>query len=229
VSRSVALVVLVAAVVGVAVFVFARGGEEGPSPPSPEELLREGTRLTIGRTADLDGDGTAEVVVAARAVEVAQFQHPAQYLDVYAYRDGDWARLFSGTEQAPPGDGGPATMLDRPGDELVGRLPNTVEVVDFAGDGAPEMVVGILTVGAGPGPLELWVLSMTDSVLRTELYERTERDGELRVRGGRLLFEFDVYRPADPGCCPSRVERQVIGYAPGEGQVAVLERRRSEA
>jgi hypothetical protein len=218
---------IAAAAAGVAFFLFAR--EEPVVPPAPERLVREGSRLTIGRTADLDGDGVAEVVVAARAIEADRFQHPAQYLDVYGYRDGDWVRLFSGTEEVPTGNGIPETMLDRPGDELVGRLADTVEVVDFAGDGAPELVVGILTVGAGPGPLELWIVSMADGELRTELYERTVRDGELQVRADRLLFEFGVYRPSDPGCCPSQVERQVIGYGTSQGEIVVLERTRRKA
>jgi hypothetical protein len=176
------------------------------------------------RVADLDGDGIGEAILAARSLARPRFGFPAQFLDIYGYRGGGWHRLLDGREEAPPGAGAPRTMLDPAGTGFANRLVDSVLVVDLSGDGAPELVVGILTAGAGPGPLELWILSAPEGSLRTELYERTTRGGDLAVRRDRLLFEFGVYGPVDPGCCPSLIERQVIGADPRTGKIRVLQR-----
>jgi len=103
----------------------------------------------------------------------------------------------------------------------------SLELVDFAGDGRPEIVAGIANAGATAGPLELWILSMGDGgLLTTELYEATARGGEVEVVGDRLRFEFAVYRKGDPGCCPSLVATQTIGWEPETGGVEVLEQVR---
>jgi hypothetical protein len=101
-----------------------------------------------------------------------------------------------------------------------------VETVDFAPDGGRELVVSVLTAGATEGPLEVWVLALEDGSFRTEVYERTARGGDLAVDGDRLILEFGVYRPGDPGCCPSLREHLVIGFDPESGGIAVLRRVR---
>jgi hypothetical protein len=224
VTRSVLGVALVVATGAIVAVILLRGGGEKVRPPPPQRLLRSGTEATFTRAADLDGDGVDEMVLAARATQSSPFRFPAQFLDVYAYRDGGWRRVLDATGAAPPGEGAPDRMLDPVGRELTSRLVDAVAVVDMAGDGASEVAVGVLTVGAGPGPLELWILSMEDGVFRTELYERTTRGGEISVQGRRLLFEFGIYRSDDPGCCPSRTELQVIGFDPRTAEVAVLDR-----
>jgi hypothetical protein len=198
-------------------------------PPNVRSLLRQDTVATLSRTVDLDGDGVPEVVLASRSALFAHFQLPAQYLDVYAHRGGSWRRILDGTAQAPPGTGAPDRMLDTPGPELVSRLVDSIQVVDLAKDGAPEVAVGILTAGAGEGPLELWILSMEDGGLRTEYFVRTTRGGQVVPEGNRIILEFGVYRPQDAACCPSRLERQVIGYDQATGSIGLLERTRRKS
>lgn len=231
-SRAAVAVVLVLAGLAGAAILLTRGGpteEEAVDPPAVDSLLRKDTVATVAREADLDGDGIPEVVLASRSQLFTHFEFPPQYLDVFAYRDGSWRRIFDATLQAPAGEEGPERMLDTPAVETINRLVDSVDVVDFEGDGAAELVVGIQTIGAGQGPLELWVVSLgPDGGLRSDFYARTTRGGEIRVDGDRVIFEFPVYRPADPGCCPSRYERQSIGLDEETGSVEVLERTRGK-
>lgn len=227
-----AVLVGLAVVAGGAALFLLREGPPGRGPirpPQVRSLLRQDTVATLSRTADLDGDGVPEVVLASRSTLFAQFQLPAQYLDVYAHREGSWQRILDGTAQAPPGSGAPDRMLDTPGPELVSRLVDSIQVVDLAKDGAPEVAVGILTAGAGEGPLELWILSMAQDGLRTEYFVRTTRGGQVVPDGDRIILEFGVYRPQDAACCPSRMERQVIGYDEATGSIGLLERTRRKS
>jgi hypothetical protein len=228
-----AVLVGLAVVAGGAVLFLLREGPPGQDPVQPPQvrsLLRQDTVATLSRTADLDGDGVPELVLASRSTLFAHFQLPVQYLDVYAYRGGSWRRVLDGTVDAPPGEGTPDSMLDTPGPDLISRLVDSIQVVDLAKDGAPEVAVGILTAGAGEGPLELWILSMTeDGGLRTEYFVRTTRGGQVVPDGDRIILEFGVYRPQDPACCPSRMERQVIGYKEANGSIGLLERTRMKS
>jgi hypothetical protein len=228
-----AVLVGLAVVAGGAVLFLLREGPPGQDPVRPPQvrsLLRQDTVATLSRTADLDGDGVPELVLASRSTLFAHFQLPVQYLDVYAYRGGSWRRVLDGTVDAPPGEGTPDSMLDTPGPDLISRLVDSIQVVDLAKDGAPEVAVGILTAGAGEGPLELWILSMTeDGGLRTEYFVRTTRGGKVVPDGDRIILEFGVYRPQVPACCPSRMERQVIGYEEATGSIGLLERTRMKS
>lgn len=214
--------------IGVALLIDRGGDASSVRPPPVRSLLRPDSLVTFVRKADLDADGVLEVVVASRSKLFTHFEFPAQYLDVYAHRDGSWRRVFDATRQTPAGVGDVDGMLDMPAVDRISRLVDSLHVVDLDGDGASEVVAGVLTVGAGPGPLELWVASMErEGGLRADYYARTTRGGEVAVEDGRVLFEFPVYRPNDPGCCPSSVERRVIGFDDGTGQVTVLERERT--
>jgi hypothetical protein len=231
-GRVVAVLVGVALIAGAgAVFLLREKPADKVAirPPQVRSLLRQDTVATLSRTVDLDGDGVPEVVLASRSTLFAHFQLPAQYLDVYAHRGGSWRRILDGTAQAPVGAEAPDRMLDTPGPELVSRLVDSIQVIDLAKDGAPEVVVGILTAGAGEGPLELWILSMEDAGLRTEYFVRTTRGGQVVPDGGRIILEFGVYRPQDAACCPSRIERQVIGYDEATGSIGLLERTRRKS
>lgn len=225
-GRLTAALIAVAVLGGAGAYLLLRADQESARPPPVGSLLRPDTVVTIARTADLDGDGVEEVVVASRSTRFAHFQLPAQYLDVFARRGDSWRRILDGTLEAPPGVGAPDRMLDTPGPDFVSRLVDSVRVVDLADDRAPEVAVGILTAGAGVGPLELWILSMSAGDLRTEYFVRTTRGGEVTLEGDRLVLEFPVYRPQDPGCCPSRIERQVIGYDQATGSIGLLDRSR---
>lgn len=209
---------------GVAAVLLLRG--EPDEPPPPETLVRPGTRATFRLAEDLDGDGIEEVVLAARARDAPEFGFPAQFLDVYRVEDGSWQRVLDGTGEAPSGGEGPGRMLDPPRREFITRLVGGVEAVDFANDGSSELVVSVLTAGAGEGPLEVWVLALEGGSFRTHVYQRTTRGGDLIVDGDRLILEFGVYRRADPGCCPSLRERRVIGFDGESDRVRVLERER---
>jgi hypothetical protein len=222
-------VVGIALGVGVALLIDRAGDGSPVQAPPARSLLRPDSLLTFVRQADLDGDGVQEVVLASRSKLFTHFELPTQYLDVYAYRDGSWRRVFDATRDEPAGDGRPEGMLDTPAIDRINRLVDSLQVVDLDEDGAAEVVAGILTVGAGPGPLELWVLSMEEEEdgFRTDFYAVTTRGGEIAIEGDRVVFEFPVYRPDDPGCCPSRMERQVIGFDEGSGSVEVLDRERT--
>jgi hypothetical protein len=194
-----------------------------------KSLLRRQTLVTAVRKADLDGDGVVEVVVASRSKLFTHFELPPQYLDVFAFRDGSWRRIFDATMDLPAGESHPQGMLDTPAEDVINRLVDSIHVVDLEEDGTSELVVGVATIGAGVGPLELWILSLEGEKLRTDFYDRTTRGGEIVVDGKRIVFEFPVYRPRDPGCCPTRFERQVIGFDEGTGSVTVLHRSRHRA
>jgi hypothetical protein len=217
------------AVGAVAVTILAGACQTAPVRPSPPSgLVREGARPTAIRTGNIDADGDREAVVASVSRASGSTGIPASYLEVFDLRKGQWRRVFEGHGPAPPGaSGAPQEMLQ--GDEgFVAQSVQVVELVDFEGDRAAEIVVGIASAGATAGPVELWILTAAgDGGLRTELYERTERGGELVVEGDQLRFSFPVYRPADPGCCPSVIETQTIGRDPTSGRIGILERDRT--
>ena len=174
----------------------------------------------------MDADGSDELVVLSVSEAQTTFGLPTPYLEVFDYREDQWRRVFDATGNAPGGAGAPSVML-LPATEGFAS-PQTVEVlelVDFAGDGAVEMVAAIANVGATAGPLELWITSM-DGEPRTEYYIRTDRGGSVGVEGDRVTLEFGVYRRRDPGCCPSILERRTIGHDPASGAIVTLERDR---
>jgi hypothetical protein len=96
-------------------------------------------------------------------------------------------------------------------------------LVDMAGDGSPELAVGVLNLGAGPGPLDVWVLGFDGDEPTAELWEETQQGGVLVAAGDTLRLQAPDYGPSDPACCPSRIEHQTIGLDPATGTVGVLE------
>jgi hypothetical protein len=203
------------------------GGPSPPPPaPPPDRLVRPGATPVETVAGDLDGDGVEEVMISSASVAADDLGIATPYLEVFDVRDGRWARVFDATGSAPPGGGAPPHMLAAAGAGVVGQSVQALEVVDFAGDGQPEMVVGIANFGATAGPLELWIVSMGDGGgLATELYRATARGGEVRVEGDLLRFAYGVYRVRDPGCCPSQRAVETIGWD-GE-RIAVIALRRS--
>jgi hypothetical protein len=175
--------------------------------------------------ADLDGDGSDEVVVSSVSVEADALGIATPYLEAFDVRDGRWTRVFDATGSAPPGPAVPAAMLSAE-EGFVGQSVQMLEPVDFAGDGRPELVVGIATFGASAGPFELWVVSMdVDAGLTTWLYRATARGGQVSIEGDRVRFEYGVYRRRDPGCCPSRFAVETIAWDHSEGHIDVVARR----
>ncbi len=206
--------------------------EDAPPPEEPlslertaASLVRVGTRPAWIRSGDIDGDGVEELVVYSVA------QHRAgtvPYLEVFRREKGRWRRVFDATGNAPPGAGAPEQMLIPPEEGFVSQSVRRLRLVDFAGDGRPEIVAGIQNFGAGEGPLEVWILSMEeDGSLTTEFYGSSSRGGDVvRILGNRVRFEFHVYRKDDPGCCPTFTDTVVIGWDEASGRIDVLERTR---
>jgi hypothetical protein len=220
--------VLVAAALATAATVcMTEAGRRGSPPaPPPERLVRPGTTVVGAVVEDLDGDGIHEVAIASVSVDVGELGIATPYLEVFDVRDGRWTRVFDATGSAPPGAGAPPHMLAS-GEGFVGQSVQVLEAVDFAADGRPELVVGIANFGASAGPLELWIVSVGDGGLVTALYRASARGGDVAVEGDRLRFEYGVYRRNDPGCCPSRIAVETIGWDPVDGAIEVLSRRRT--
>jgi hypothetical protein len=224
--------VLVAAAVTVAAVACTTevGDGSGPPPPqpAPERLVRAGAIAVDVVSEDLDADGVEEVAVSSVSGRPGELGIAIPYLEVFDVREARWIRVFDATGAAPPGAGSPAEMLAG-ADGFVGQSVQALEVVDFAGDVRPELVVGIASFGATAGPVELWIVSMTATGdLVTEFYRSTERGGEIAVVGDRIRLEYGVYRSRDPGCCPSLRAVETIGWDPAAGSIDVLTRRRTE-
>ncbi|MGH2546921.1 MAG: hypothetical protein ACRDHJ_08610, partial [Actinomycetota bacterium] len=125
-----------------------------PEPPASMErraasLVRLGTRPVWIRPGDLDGDGVEELVIFSVEQRRAG---TVSYLEVFRLDEGRWHRVFDATGNAPPGAGAPEQMLIPPEEGFVSQSVRTLRLVDFAGDGRPEIVAGIQTFGAGEGP-----------------------------------------------------------------------------
>jgi hypothetical protein len=227
VSWLVAGAVLVAVTAGLLVFWLARK-EEYPPPtrPGAPTLVRQGAESVAIRYGDLDGDGVEEVVLSSASRKANDLGLPTPYLEVFEYRQGGWRRIFDATVAAPRGSGILGRMLE-PADAGFTQSVHVLDLVDFASDGSSEIVAAIASAGATAGPLELWVVSLrADGTFATEFYESSSRGGLLDVLGDTLRFEFGVYRKRDPGCCPSLIETQTIGFDPSTGRIEVLERTR---
>lgn len=200
-------------------------GSPPPPAPPPERLVREGATFVEAAAGDLDGDGIHEIAISSVSTDAGELGIATPYLEVFDVRGGRWTRVFDATGSAPPGAGTPPHLLAA-AEGFVGQSVQALEVVDFAGDARPELVVGVANFGASAGPLELWIVSMSDGgALATGLYRATARGGEIAVEGDRLRFEYGVYRRNDPGCCPSRRALETIGWNPESGAVEVLSRR----
>lgn len=224
--RTAALAVLLAAAsVGCEAEVAGPGAV--PSPPTADDLVRPGARAVGQVAGDLDGDGIEEIVVSSVSTDTDEFGLATPFLEVFDVRGERWVRVFDATGAAPAGAGAPPEMLVASEDGFVSQSVQTLELVDFATDGRPEVVAGIANAGATAGPLELWILSMgPEGELVTELYRATARGGEILVEGARLRFEFAVYRKRDPGCCPSFRAVQTIGWSLASEGIEVLSQRR---
>jgi hypothetical protein len=202
------------------------------SPPDAravpvESLLRADTVAIDALYRDLDGDGVEEIVLVSRST-TATDGLPRPFLDVYAWTGAAFQNVLDATEGAPVGE--PEAPLLMLGGEIGGinQVVQFVDLIDFFVDGTPQLVVGILNVGASAGPLEIWVISGVPGAegaasFQTEFYEATTRGGELTREADRLLLDTGAYAPNDPGCCPSRIEHQVIGLLEGES-IGILER-----
>jgi len=201
-----------------------------PAVPDPRgvpvsTLLRPGTSEVRTLYGDLNGDGVEEIVVAARRTTPPPGAVLAQgYLDVFSWNGRAFARVFAATKGAPQGGDVPATMIQVPRAEQVSQEMQFLALVGFRTGGPPDLALGILNVGAGAGPLDVWVVSMDAGGFHTEFFEETVSGGILTTSGSALQLDTPNFAPSDPHCCPSRIERQEIGLDPASGAITVLRR-----
>src|SRR5262249_12842395 len=134
-----------------------------PDPRSVpvRSLLRPGTKPVRVVYGDLDGDGVEDIAVSSAATH-GKTVIPQSYLDVFLFDgNGGWTRSWEATGPAPPGVvGSPATVLLPPGSSGTSQQVDALGLVDTAGDGSPELAVGGLNIGAGPGALDVWGVSV---------------------------------------------------------------------
>lgn len=189
-----------------------------------ESLLRPGTEEVRTVYGDLDGDGIEEIVVhsVARGPGPGSIV-PQPFLDVFAFRGSGFVTVFDATGPAPDGVDHPATLI-RSDDPFVAQQVEFLELVEFRPERPPSLVAGVVVIGASTGPLSLWVLAMDAEGFVTEFFETTQRGGIITEDGATVLLDTGRYAPADPGCCPSRIEHQRIGLDPATGAIAILER-----
>ncbi|MDQ4006355.1 MAG: hypothetical protein M3135_08670 [Actinomycetota bacterium] len=203
-------------------------GDDAATRPPPGTLIRDGATPTIVRSGDLDGRGSAELVVASVSPQTGAFGLPDPYVEVFAERDGAWRRVFDATGTTPPGAPSDAPPVLEPADPSValGQTIEVLELVDFAADGSSEIVLAVANAGAGGGPVAVWILTMPGGAVRAEFLTVTERGGRVSVGEDTVELEFGVYRRKDPGCCPSLIERQTLGWDGEAERVTVVERDR---
>jgi hypothetical protein len=200
-------------------------GSGVPVPPPARELVGPEEEPFIVRSADLDGDGIEEVAIASAPTQADPSGFVVTHrLRIFAERDGSWVEAVDGARGAPPGADAPRVMLGELGG--ASQTIDLLEVADVRPGGGKELVVAVATFGASAGPVALWIISGGRGRFRTEYYDVTERGGRASVNGRTVAFEFGVYRRRDPGCCPSRIERQTIGWDDAMGRVTVLDRER---
>jgi hypothetical protein len=205
------------------------GPTSEPAAPDPrsvavDTLLRPGTRELKVLYGDLDGDGVEDIVLASVEAHPPSGAVMAQtYLDAYRYDGRGWPRAWEATEPAPPGNPeAPDSVLARPDAGSVSQQLEFLSLIDMAGDGSADLVVGVLNVGAGPGPLDVWAIAFGPEGAVNEFSESTVSGGVLVAAGDQLRLQTPSYRPSDPACCPSRIEHQTIGFDPAAGKVRVL-------
>ncbi|MFL5799223.1 MAG: hypothetical protein ACJ77A_14985 [Actinomycetota bacterium] len=201
------------------------------TPPAPDPrsidiqtLLRPGTQVLHVIYGDVDGDGVDDLVLASAVAEPPPGALMAQsYLDVFRYDGQGWPRAWEATEPAPPGNpDSPASVLAEPEPAAVSQQIDFLNLIDMAHDGSAELAVGILNVGAGPGPLDVWVIGFGPEGAVNDFSESTTAGGVLVAAGDQVKLQAPDFQPGDPACCPSRIDHQTIGFDAAKGRVRVL-------
>jgi hypothetical protein len=190
-------------------------------------LLRRDTSADAVLYGDLNGVAPDEIVVLS-STPASDPQLPrVPYLDAFAWDPGpeEWIKVFDANSYQDAATGrGPVLAAT----DATGQAVPFLQIIDFAEDGAPELVVGVQSFGASSGPLDVWILSWLSETFTTEFLRSTERGGQMAFGESTVTLETGVYRPGDPGCCPSAIETLVIGWDPTPGRIVVLERTEQE-
>ena len=202
---------------------------ENPDPRSVpvESLLRPGTRKLKVLYGDVDADGVEDIVIASIESSPPPGALMAQaYLDAYRYDgEGGWPRAWEASAPAPPGNPqAPESVLEKAEPGAVSQQLDFLALVDMKDDGSSELVVGVLNVGAGPGPLDVWVIGFGPEGAINEFWEQTTQGGVLVAAGDTVRLQTPAFEPDDPACCPSSIEHQTIGFAKAADRIKVLER-----
>jgi hypothetical protein len=215
------------------------GSSADPSPPTPpatpdprlvpvETLLDEGAAPDAVLYGEMNGVEPEEIVVLSSTPPSSPELPTTPHLGAFAWDPGRaaWVEVFDAAAYENPSSGrGPVLAAS----DAVGQEVSVLQLIDFAGDGTFELIAGVQTYGASAGPLELWVFSWLSEAFTTEFFHRTERGGQVSFGDASITLETGVYRPGDPGCCPSAFETLLVGWDPAEGRIVVLERTEREA
>jgi hypothetical protein len=205
---------------------------EPPPIPDPRAvpvgtLLRPGASPDAVLYGEMNGVAPEEIVVLSSTPASDPQLRPIPFLEAYAWDPAAsaWVEVFdAGDYQDAKGRGPILAANDAEGQDVP-----SLQLLDFAGDETLELVVGVQTYGASIGPFELWVLSWLSESFSTEFVHTTERGGHVAFADRTVSLETGVYRPGDPGCCPSAFETLLIGWDPGRGRIVVLNRTEREA
>lgn len=138
---------------------------------------------------------------------------PPPLVDLYLRNRDGW-ELLADLSKLPVG---------RPLVGFEGQILETLQPLDFDRDGNDSLVLGVLSVGASTGPLDVSVLSFRGPDIAVDLQVGTQSGGTLSVDGKVLVLETGSYAPGDPHCCPSGRLRQRIGWSQEHKKVEVLE------
>ena len=173
-----------------------------PSAPgeSPEPILaflRPGTEYVASATADMNGDGVPETVIASQGISgqggAGSSSPVGPFLDVYSVESGGEAHVFDSRIHTWAVDAQTTVVSDgrQPPSTMVGGDQNQrivfLDLIDFRGDGTPEVVVGIASV-IPAGTLQIWVMSLSpEGGLHADYYQVLVTGGELSVMDRGLL------------------------------------------
>lgn len=197
--------------------------QEAFPPPSARDvpissLMRAGAQRKRILYGELDGDVPEEIVVVATKDMGGLL--PAHFVDVFAWRDEEWRRVFSGTSFHP--ESAERTILSSPEearDQYGGQDLVFSRVVDLGGRN-DYLVLGTMPIGASGGPIEVWVVSpkASENGFELDFQFATERAGDLTVSDRGLVLEAPLYTRDDPMCCPSGREEVLIRERGGRVQ-----------
>ena len=187
------------------------------------QFLRPGTSKVAVVYGDMNGVAPEEIVVHSRSDQPGPNGLAAnEYVDAYSWAPGPkkWQQVFDATTYT--GQGGAGKILE-PDGGVNQSVFGPFAMVDFAGDGTPELLFAVQSSGAGPGPYAVWILSWLSEAFSTDFTFATERGGTLKLNPDKsLTLKSGEYGPNDPGCCPSNNAVRTIGYDMAEKKIKVL-------
>lgn len=217
------LPIVLAASLGIGGFMIWRSARQDERIPAGQErglsqvpdarhanlapLLRDEAKKKKVLYAELDGPPPEEIILWSTA-ELPGIQLAQQYVDVFSWQSGAWTRIFDGLDFDPPRDYPPVLTSNPPvgGDQVA-----FLGVIDPQGDKKSEVVLAVQQIGAGTGPLRLWILGPGDDSLHVLFYTETVRGGGVSLSSDQIVLESGEYAETDPLCCPTWNSIDTIG------------------